>query len=584
MNDDLTADRARQARADSLFKERRRLMAMPPAEALSHILDAPQPAALVHSFPEQDLHLLIRQVGPRDALPLLALASYRQLTYLLDVEVWEKGRPQPRAATRWLDLIFRADARHMISWVLKEETQFVEWVLYKHLDMTLREHDQDPSEIPEGFVSFDETLYFRIRSRPRGESDGEDDAGYAKRVREFVLKFLRRLAEHDYMAYHKLLLEAAAVLPAEAEEEALRRRNVRLAEKGFLPFDEAVGIYQPVDAENLKPLPSPYRRGEVLTELRVTAPLYPVKLMEPGSLLEKALAMVDDPAVIGRIQAELAALCNRIAVADRVKVDGPDDLTGLARKVHGYLTIGLEHLAGEGQRAQTGRAAEALVKYGLEQIFRLGYGRALNLKWRARRWLEKSWFAARNRSLAFWGERWMGVLGGLLLKRPLYYDDYQEGTLYREFRGTADTRRTAAMLDEITAVDALLKKMNPRLPDLSNDRLLTWKNLLLTGWARHWLQLGGQYEPVEVGRFAPFFEALFGRGDPPSDRAAAKTEAAMKTAFLNWLSERSGQPAEKISAELGPTLETLFVELEDEYGRVSSRDLDARYVPHFLLK
>ena len=58
----------------------------------------------------------------------------------------------------------------------------------------------------------------------------------------------------------------------------------------------------------------------------------------------------------------------------------------------------------------------------------------------------------------------------------------------------------------------------------------------------------------------------------------------MKAAFLNWLSTRSGQPAEKISTDLGPTLEALFGELEDEYGRVSRQDLDARYVPHFLLK
>jgi len=293
---------------------------------------------------------------------------------------------------------------------------------------------------------------------------------------------------------------------------------------------------------------------------------------------------VDDPAVAGRIQSELAALCNRIAVADRLSVDGPDDLTALARKVHGYLTIGLEHLAGEGRRARPGRAAEALVRYGLEQIFRLGYGRALKLQWRARRWLARSWFAARNRGLAFWGERWMGVLGGLLLKRPLYYDNYRDGTLYREFRSTADTRRTDVLLDEIMAVDALLEAMDPPLPDLSGDQRLTWKNLLLTGWARHWLRLEASSEPIEVNRFRPFFEALFGRGEASPDTAGDQTRTAMKTAFLRWLAERSGRPAEKISTGLGPTLEALFAELEDEYGRVSSRDLDARYIPHFLLK
>jgi len=41
-----------------------------------------------------------------------------------------------------------------------------------------------------------------------------------------------------------VLLEATHVIPAETEEEELRWRNVRLAEKGFLAFDEAIGIYQ----------------------------------------------------------------------------------------------------------------------------------------------------------------------------------------------------------------------------------------------------------------------------------------------------------------------------------------------------
>jgi hypothetical protein len=581
MNDPII-DRARLERARSLLTERERLLAMPPEDALTRILNAPQPAALVHSFPEQDLHLLIRQVGPRDALPLLALASFRQLTYLLDVEIWDRDRPQPRAVTHWLDLIFRADAHRMISWVLEEKTLFVEWYLYKQLDMTLREHDQDPSEIPEGFVSFDETLYFRIRSLPRGESDGEEDPGYEKLVQAFVLKFLRRLAEHDYMAYHKLLLEAASVLPAEAEEQILRERNVRLAEKGFLPFEESVGVYQPIDAGRLKPLAAPYRRGAALAELQFTVPLYPMKLMEAGTLLQRALALVNDPAVAGRIQAELASLCNRIAVADQVTVGGPEDLTNLARKVHGYLNIGLAPLAGEGARA--GRASEALVTYGLEQIFRLGYGRALKLKWRARRWLENSWFGTRRRTLAFWGEEWMGVLGGLLIKKPLYYDNYREGTLYREFRSTADIRRTADLLDEITAMDALLMVMDPCLPELSGDRLLTWESLLLTAWARHWLELGGETEPIAIRRFVPFFEALFGRGRTSGDSLPGKADAAMKTAFLNWLSTRCGQPAEKISADLGRSLEALFNELEEEYSRVSAENLDPRYVPHFLLK
>jgi hypothetical protein len=58
----------------------------------------------------------------------------------------------------------------------------------------------------------------------------------------------------------------------------------------------------------------------------------------------------------------------------------------------------------------------------------------------------------------------------------------------------------------------------------------------------------------------------------------------MKPSFLKWLSTRSGQRAEEISTGLGNSLEALFKELEEEYGRVAPKDLDPRYMPHFLLK
>lgn len=581
---DLPVDNVQTERIRLLLKEREHILAMAPEKALTRILEAPQPAALVHTFPEQDFYLLVREIGAQDALPLLALASSRQLEHILDVEIWQKDRLQPQAATYWLDLIFKADARYLVTWALKEKTEFIKWYLYKHLDMTLLEHDQDPSEIPEDFISFDQTLYFRIRSLPRGEAIGEKDVEYARLAQEFLLKLLGRIAEHDYMAYHNLLLEASSVLAAEAEEEILRQRNVRLAEKGFLPFEEAVGIYQPLEADRLTPLGAPYRESNALAEIKFAAPLYPMKLLKEGTLLEKALALIDDPAIVDRMRAELAALCNRIAVADQITVSGPKDLLMLARKVQGYLTIGLEHLAGEGAHAQMGRAAAALVNYGLVQIFRLGYGRALELKWRSRRWLQSSWFGARNRSLAFWGEQWMGVLGGVLIKRPLYYDNYQGGTLYRGFQSTADIRHTAEILTQIMAMDALLRHINPTLPDLPAGRPLTFKNLLLTGWARHWLELADMAEPIEAKRFIPFFEALFSGTVISSDAAPKKVDPGMKRSFLNWLRDRSGLSGQKVSTDLGNSLEILFNELEEEYGCVTSTDLDPRYVRHFLLK
>ena len=46
-------------------------------------------------------------------------------------------------------------------------------------------------------------------------------------------------------------MESVSLIPSEIEEELFRLRNVRLAEKGFLPFHEAVGVYQPLQPREL---------------------------------------------------------------------------------------------------------------------------------------------------------------------------------------------------------------------------------------------------------------------------------------------------------------------------------------------
>ena len=56
-----------------LSEERKKILLLPPEEALERILDAPQPTALVQSFSEEDLYFLIQDIGPQDSLPLLSL-------------------------------------------------------------------------------------------------------------------------------------------------------------------------------------------------------------------------------------------------------------------------------------------------------------------------------------------------------------------------------------------------------------------------------------------------------------------------------------------------------------------------------
>ena len=98
VSDQKTLDRIRELQA-----RRREIMALPSDEALARILSDPQPAALVHAFPESDFYILVHEIGPEDALPVLALASDRQWDHLVDLEGWARDRMEVTGATPYVE-------------------------------------------------------------------------------------------------------------------------------------------------------------------------------------------------------------------------------------------------------------------------------------------------------------------------------------------------------------------------------------------------------------------------------------------------------------------------------------------------
>ncbi|MBW2174195.1 MAG: hypothetical protein JRF64_06045 [Deltaproteobacteria bacterium] len=57
----------------------------------------------------------------------------------------------------------------------------------------------------------------------------------------------------------------------------------------------------------------------------------------------------------------------------------------------------------------------------------------------------------------------------------------------------------------------------------------------------------------------------------------------MKHAFWDWLQMRSGEAIDEISDQARRTIDRLLGELEKEYGSVSPKDIDIRYIKHLLV-
>jgi hypothetical protein len=574
-----TSDMKIRDRIADLNRRRKELLALPPEKTMQRILDSAHPAALVHSFAEQDLYFLIHDIGPEDALPLLALASDRQWEYILDIATWHRDRLDPSALTRWFDMLYRADTRRMVKWLTEQQTALVRLYLFKNIEVRVCEHDQDPSDFGEDFFTLDSVFYVRIAG-PLFASESELGDIEKNTYRDFLTNLIQSLAGFDHSAYQMLLLEAVHVMPAESEEEVYRLRNVRLAEKGFLPFEEAVGVYQPLTRQltgRNRKLLTPTAAGTGLP-----VPLYPSAVLESGSLFAGALDKITTQAVLELLQTEFAGLCNRIIAADFAPVNSKDDLRAVVRKASGFLSIGLETLAAETDAHGLSISDLSVVliqRHPLSDVFRVGYGRALDLKWRAQRWLDRSWFAGQGLSLTFWGENWLGVLGGVLVKKPMFFDNYASGRMYRNFSTLDELRQTAAALDSVIACDQLfaLLKVPPEL--LSARRFLTYKNLVLTLWALDQVGCDKKDRFLTGTEFRLLFEKLWQGNDRPR-----RVALVMKQSFLSWLCGQSGLRDHEITARLGPVLEGLFSEIEEEYGRVDAADLDPRFIHLFLIE
>ena len=581
MNTDKPNDQSTLARIQRLKQARHDILSLPAEDTLDKVLAASQPAALVHSFKEEDLYLLLQDIGPESALPLLGLASDKQWEYILDLEAWDKDRLSPAALTRWLSLLFQADPRRLVKWGLEKKADLLQYYLFKNLEIRIRETDQLASDFSGDFFTEDDTFYVRLIDPP---TDQDEDQTVREQRQLFLTSLIRRLSQYDHVAYQNLLIESNAILPAETEEEAYRLRNVRLAEKGFLPFDEAVGVYQPLKISEFETGPPKYIPAVTDDTASPSSALYPVKLLPDDNRFTKALQRIDVEIILEQIQSEFAGLCNQVIAADHHKITNKEDLGQIVRKVCGFINLGLAKLSQANASSDAGYWASQIKRLPLIRFFRLGYGMVLDLKWQAEKWHDRSWFAAHGLPLSFWGEQWLGVLGGLLLKKPLFFDNYRDGKLYRNFATFEDIQSTEQNLEQIMAVDTLLRVMDLKPGPLAGHRFITYKNLVLTVWARDYLGLSPEPEALSMRQLRDMFSALFIKDPDQTSQPAFKINPGMRPALLTWLSARTGLPGDEISERVGVSLEALFTEVENEYGQIAPQNLDPRYILHFILK
>ncbi|MCG8565365.1 MAG: DUF6178 family protein [Desulfobacterales bacterium] len=579
-----------------LSQTRRDILAQDSETALDMILEAPSPATLIQSFPDEDLYYLMNHIGGADFLPVLALATSSQWEYILDMEVWDDDRLDTQVMTQALELLFKADAQRLLRWIIKEKPGYFEFFLYQNMEIVIREHDELPPEDHQDYVTIDDKFYFRfphVKAEAAGEDEegdevltdeGDDDAqDRAEDSAELIEKMVKKLAEMDLSVYHGLLQETQAILPSEVEEEEFRLKNVRLAEKGFLPPHEAVGIYQPTSLDNLRQRPEiPGATPENFDPDQPLPPQCFSQLLKGENRFIKTLALVAPERKLD-MESELAALVNKVISADRIKIRERETLEMVLGQTTAFLSLGLETLAHHGapdtdpDELSLEESRQILDQYFLEDLFRTGSRAGIQLKQRAVAWYGQSYLSKQNLPLSFLGESYLGVLGGLFLDRPRFFDNYQTSKeIYAHFSTLNQVETTRNQLEEIMAVDKLLGSLDADISGFSQG-VLTYKSMLLSLWSRERMGLEPTLAPIPMENFTPFFKALFAEGATIGE---FQHRDIMDWALEAW-NRDAETPADELPRPLPHLLKALLAELGDEYGAISTPD--PRYIPHFLL-
>jgi hypothetical protein len=510
-----------------------------------------------------DFFWLIKRIGEDDALLLLKLASSEQWQYLLDMELWRKDRIDPEQIAVWLERLHRSDPGGLVKWLCNQGQALAYLYMFKNIQVEIKKWDED-EEFPEDFITYDGTYFVRILNKEHEEMIGN---------------ILQEMARDNHQQYQALILGLAGVLPAEAEEGMYRMRNVRLAEEGFLPAEEALSVYAYLKADTLLKDQPPQDRflsdGE---ETGALVPLIPLLHSQENNFLSGVVNRLTDPLLLDRVRLEFAGLCNQIISADGLGVSDFKDLVQTCRKAAGYISLGLERLT-EGNLPLS---EQVLKQNPLLSIFRVGFGLALELKWEAERWIKEAWFHSMGFKPDFWGEEWGATLSGLLQRRPIFFSGNLEKENYREFEQLSDIKGCKDALDHMIALDRILENLTSKYPLASTrmkDPLLTFYPLLFTFWARRLLKLKLGFAPLSIGQVRAFFKIIRGKTEEPPYRMAEFREVFIRD--LMSVSPDSGSAEE---GQLKETLALQWEQFEDEYARVREEELDERFSRFILIE
>lgn len=391
----------------ALSQYRARLARGQRARRIEDLFDAADPAAAIRALPADEFYYIVHELGFPEAMEVFVQGTAEQVQTVLDFSLWDRDRVVLEKSDEWVAALAEAPPETLGKWAQGIDVELLALLIRQRTriyDVSL----EDAPDNPEGVLWDSPDRLFTL------EFSGEPDQ---VRVTQHLVDSLYRYSP-DMM--RRLLVGMRADDNAELEETAYRWRSGRMADLGFVDFNEALVAYQELDPASVhieaSPAPSPRPRGDPIDDIHLRLPLVVTEKLSGKSPFARAVVGLQTREETADLHFALVALCNRVLSADRLSPSDDDAIRAALERLSATLDIAIEFLAhGDGERETAAVRTVPLLK-----LHRLGVSLIGKLRRLASALLRGNPFASLRPDLAVFESEDAEILASLTRIRPAF--------------------------------------------------------------------------------------------------------------------------------------------------------------------
>ncbi len=427
----------------------RELMGLPAKRRLELILERPDAQSVTAALDANDFFHTIQEIGPDDSLPLLALASLEQVNHLFDIEWWRRDTLEPAKALAWIERLSRAGGTALLEWLSNADFELLVSLFKQWISLDTAPEDIDLVEAVESLPP--RTLdnhYFWESRYPQFD--------------HLITELLTVIFETNYGFFKELMNSVLYTSSPEVEESAFGFHQGRLEDHGIPDFYDALEIYKTIGPEE-------FAEKAVFgqADAERSAPSFALALLPEQDLFAKTVGRIEDPDLMETLQAETAALANKVIIADQIFPDDSQALRRAVEKTLAYINLGLELRCG----SSVEKAAQIVRSNFLEHLFRLAQAEVARLRGRLRATVQSGWLKHCPGGIKILDGEWFDAAEELLAATPKILRSGQGGgaSSYDFFRTPSDLARASHFVDIIIEAGELYAPLSAKMNEAGRE-------------------------------------------------------------------------------------------------------------------